>query len=270
MWAASLDLKDAYLHIPIAPASQRFLAFEYRGESLKFTTLPFGLSTSPRVFTRVAGAVVAELRRRGVLLFAYLDDWLVLGDSLEQAEARVRATITLLQQTGWVINWDKSHPTPTQALVYLGALLDLERGRAFPSQERCSSLKGALTQLLADPWSRGVLRSQALCLAPRTLCASSFQRRVAPRSRPSHGNSGKNGFFQSWFNVPKDGPTLWCRSNRILSFGGTTFRGRVPSRVQPVCMSGIGGILNAYPTPSTDEIANIWNTAHCPREGNPF
>ena len=30
MWAASPDLKDAYLHIPIAPASQRFLAFEYR------------------------------------------------------------------------------------------------------------------------------------------------------------------------------------------------------------------------------------------------
>ena len=121
-----------------------------RGE-LQITTLLFGLSTSPRVFIRVAGAVVAELRRHVVPLFVYLD--LVLGDSLKQAEASVGATITLLQQIGWVINWEKSHPTPTQALVYLGALLDLERGRAFPSQERCSSLKGAITQLLADPWS---------------------------------------------------------------------------------------------------------------------
>ena len=153
MWAASLDLKDAYLHIPIAPASQRFLAFEYRGETFKFTALPFGLSTSPRVFTRVAGAVVAELRRRGVTLFAYLDDWLVLGESEEQARGNVRETITLLQHLGWVINWEKSHPTPSRSLQYLGARLDLAAGRAYPSQERVRSLQEAIQSLLAAPWN---------------------------------------------------------------------------------------------------------------------
>ena len=153
MWAASLDLKDAYLHIPMASASQRFLAFEYQGETFKFTSLPFGLSTSPRVFTRVAGAVVAELRRRGVLLFAYLDDWLILGDSEAQARANVEATITLLTQTGWVINWEKSRPSPAQSLIYLGARLDLAVGRAFPSAERITALKQALDALLLAPRS---------------------------------------------------------------------------------------------------------------------
>ena len=153
MWAASLDLKDAYLHIPIAPASQRFLAYEYQGETYKFTALPFGLSTSPRVFTRVAGAVVAELRRRGVLLFAYLDDWLVLGDSKAQSWTNVGATITLLMRTGWVINWEKSRPTPAQSLIYLGARLDLAQGRAFPSPERIAALHLALDGLLRAPRS---------------------------------------------------------------------------------------------------------------------
>lgn len=35
---------------------------------------PFRLFTSPQVFTWVARVVVADLRRRGILLFAYLDD----------------------------------------------------------------------------------------------------------------------------------------------------------------------------------------------------
>ena len=153
MWAASLDLKDAYLHIPIAPAYQRFLAFEYQGKAFKFKALPFGLSTSPRVFTRVAGAVVAELRRRGVLLFAYLDDWLVLGDSEAQARNNVGATITLLEQAGWVINWEKSRPTPSQSLLYLGARLDLAQGRAFPSAERIAALRDAVAGLMQAPQS---------------------------------------------------------------------------------------------------------------------
>ena len=131
MWAASLDLKDAYLHIPIAPASQRFLAFEYRGESFKFTALPFGLSTSLRVFTRVAGAVVAELRRCGILPFAYLDDWLVLWDSLEQAERQRQScdhpspTDRLGDQLGKVA----SHPYPGTGLSR--GTVGLREGESF-------------------------------------------------------------------------------------------------------------------------------------------
>ncbi|PIK38801.1 hypothetical protein BSL78_24356 [Apostichopus japonicus] len=34
LWAASVDLQDAYLHIPIHPRHQRYLAFQYAGRSL--------------------------------------------------------------------------------------------------------------------------------------------------------------------------------------------------------------------------------------------
>ena len=40
LWAASLDLRDAYLHIPIAKADQRFLAFRYRDRSFLFIHVP--------------------------------------------------------------------------------------------------------------------------------------------------------------------------------------------------------------------------------------
>ncbi|XP_071823040.1 uncharacterized protein [Apostichopus japonicus] len=49
MWASSVDLKHAYLHIPIRSEDQRFLAFRYKAIDYRFTSLPFGLSTAPRV-----------------------------------------------------------------------------------------------------------------------------------------------------------------------------------------------------------------------------
>ena len=51
-WLTSLDLKDAYFHIGIDPADRRYLRFCHNGTAWQFTVLPFGLSTSPRVFTK--------------------------------------------------------------------------------------------------------------------------------------------------------------------------------------------------------------------------
>ena len=52
-WAASIDLSDAYYHIPIRPKFRRFLTFCHRGTLWQFRALPFGLSTAPWIFTRV-------------------------------------------------------------------------------------------------------------------------------------------------------------------------------------------------------------------------
>ncbi|KAJ1160280.1 hypothetical protein NDU88_000782, partial [Pleurodeles waltl] len=43
-WLACLDLKDAYLTIPIFPPHRHFLQFVWRQQTYEFTTLTFGLS----------------------------------------------------------------------------------------------------------------------------------------------------------------------------------------------------------------------------------
>jgi hypothetical protein len=43
-WAASIDLKDAYFHVPIAMAARKYLRFGWRGLLFQFCVLPFGLS----------------------------------------------------------------------------------------------------------------------------------------------------------------------------------------------------------------------------------
>ena len=47
-WLASIDLSDAYLHIPIHPHSRKYLRFCHRSQVFQFTSLPFGLATAPR------------------------------------------------------------------------------------------------------------------------------------------------------------------------------------------------------------------------------
>ena len=68
-WVAALDLKDAYLHIPIFPPHRKFLRFCIENQHFQFKAMPFGLATAPRVFTKVMAAVGGYLRMKGSTYF---------------------------------------------------------------------------------------------------------------------------------------------------------------------------------------------------------
>ena len=82
-WMVSLDLKDAYLQVPMHPDSRKSLRFMVGGKVYQFKAFCFGLSTAPQVFTRVMTPVSAILHRMGVRLRQYLDDWLLQASSRE-------------------------------------------------------------------------------------------------------------------------------------------------------------------------------------------
>ncbi len=61
----SLDLKDAYLHVPIHPSHWRYFWFALRNAEGALTVyqwkvLPFGLASAPRVFTKILAPVAAH------------------------------------------------------------------------------------------------------------------------------------------------------------------------------------------------------------------
>ena len=65
-WFTSLDLKDAYFHVPIDRDHWPFLRFAFQGQAYQFRVLPFGLSLSPRVFTRVVATALSPLQAQVV------------------------------------------------------------------------------------------------------------------------------------------------------------------------------------------------------------
>ncbi|KAF7239825.1 Ran-binding protein 17 [Varanus komodoensis] len=134
-WSASLDLKDAYFHISIHPRHRCFLRFAVASEIYEFKVLPFGLATAPRVFTKCMAPVCAHLRLRGIRIYLYLDDWLLVSKTKEGFSSAVDATCALLQDLGLCINQQKSSLLPTQTINFIGTWLDSTVTRVFLPQD---------------------------------------------------------------------------------------------------------------------------------------
>ena len=148
-WAVSIDLKDAYRHVPIHPQSRLFLGFKYQNRNFIYKVLPFGLKDSPWVFSRVVASVIGHLRRLGVRIFYYLDDWLLVAESLVLLESHLQTTLELSQKLGFIINWKKSMLTPQRMPTYLGASLDIPRLIVRPVERRVVALQSLIQRLIA-------------------------------------------------------------------------------------------------------------------------
>ena len=126
-WMASIDLKDAYLSVKIWEDHQKYLQFQWQGSTYEFCCLPFGLSSAPRVFTKLMKPVLVRLRHHGVHLIMCLDDMLLVIQSREELGRQLIQIMLLLESLGFVINKQKSQLLPTQTIQYLGFLWTLGR-----------------------------------------------------------------------------------------------------------------------------------------------
>ncbi|XDV52760.1 hypothetical protein PO909_021427 [Leuciscus waleckii] len=99
-WFAAIDLKDAYFHVPILPRHRPFLHFAFEGRAYQYKVLPFGLSLSPCVFTRVTEGALVPMREQCVRILNYLDDWLILAHSREQLYEHRDLVLRHLSQLG--------------------------------------------------------------------------------------------------------------------------------------------------------------------------
>ena len=124
-YLASIDLQDAYYSIPVDPNSRKYLRFMWQGERWQFAALPNGLSTAPRLFTKLLKPVFAELRQAGHTVIGYLDDTIIIGETKEKLKESVSATTKILSELGFLIHTKKSVLIPTRELAFLASFLTL-------------------------------------------------------------------------------------------------------------------------------------------------
>ncbi|KAI2659532.1 ORF V: Enzymatic polyprotein [Labeo rohita] len=139
-WFVAIDLKDAYFHVSILPRHRPFLRFAFEGRAYQYKVLPFGLSLSPRVFTKVAEAALSPLREMGIRILNYLDDWLILAHSWDLVCVHRDMVLNHLAQLGLRVNWEKSKLSPAQRISFLGVELDSVSTSARLSPERAQSV----------------------------------------------------------------------------------------------------------------------------------
>ncbi len=149
-WFCSLDLKDAYFHIQIAPHHRRFLRFAFEGVAYQYTVLPFGLSLAPRTFTKCMDAALSPLRQMGIRILNYLDDWLILAQSEVELLSHRTLILSHLERLGLRVNFAKSALSPSQGVSFLGTVLDSALMRAVIAPERALAIQKLAATFKSD------------------------------------------------------------------------------------------------------------------------
>lgn len=151
---ATIDLSDAYCHVPIKDHHRRFLAFRFDGITYCWNCLPFGLASAPQAFSQLTNWVASILRSRGVRILVYLDDFLIAARSAAELQVHVRYAYDLLFRLGWQINVRKSQPIPSQIRLFLGLIWDTVNQRVFlPQDKRKRILAQIMPLLIRRQWS---------------------------------------------------------------------------------------------------------------------
>ena len=112
---STIDLKNAYLQIPVEEVSQKYLVINTHKGLFRYKRLPFGLSSSPAIFQRFIANMLKGLDGVG----AYLDDIIINGESEEQHDLRFLRVLEILKEHNVQINKKKSAVKVT-SLEYLG------------------------------------------------------------------------------------------------------------------------------------------------------
>lgn len=147
-YMASLDLKHAYYTIPVAVEHRKFLKFIWGRQLYEFNSLPMGLSSSPRIFTKVMKPVLATLRQMGHTNSGYIDDFYLQGADFLECCNNVKDTVDLFLRLGFFIHPDKCVLTPTQEITFLGFVLNSKSMIVQLSDKKKEKLKLLCTQAL--------------------------------------------------------------------------------------------------------------------------
>ena len=132
------DFHKAYWGIRLHPDHRKYCRFMWKGRKFELLTLSFGISIAPFLFDSVMNVAIRELRRRGLRLVYYLDDWLVLHQNPAQCASHAQEAVDLFVSLGFVLHPGKTGRTPSQHFQFLGIEFDtvLNRMRIPRSKER--------------------------------------------------------------------------------------------------------------------------------------
>jgi hypothetical protein len=148
-WMCTVDLSDAFFHVPLHPEHQRFFQFRWDGLLYQYLCCPFGWSRSPQWFQAFTSHIAKICRSKyQIRLIVYLDDFLVLGKSKQEAEKNTQILLCLLQHFGFSPNWTKSKLLATQQREFLGTVIDSQLMALSVPQEKLSKYRRAARRLL--------------------------------------------------------------------------------------------------------------------------
>ena len=123
-WFSKLDLSNCFLSFPLHPSVWPHFIFRFEGQLYQFTSMPFGLSSAPRICTELLSVVAFRLTLEATERnLRFLDDFLLIDQDVVSARASLATAQAVIDAFGLVVNPAKTEG-PAQRLAFLGILLD--------------------------------------------------------------------------------------------------------------------------------------------------
>ena len=149
----SIDLKDAYLMFSMHEETVDYLCFDWDGIRYYYQCMPFGLTSAPRIFTKVLKVVLVFLRSRSIKASAWFDDIIIAANSISLILENLYFTKLLLKSLGFIINEQKSSLSPSQKMCHLGYIWDTVSYTLSVPEEKVIALKQKCIYALEHPVS---------------------------------------------------------------------------------------------------------------------
>ena len=147
----SIDLSDAFHHIPIHTRFQKYLAFTHEGKLFFFQAMPFGINIGPRIFSLIATEAVKYLHNLGISASVYIDDWLLWNKSPGALTLQTLTTVNFLQRLGFTLNLKKSLLEPSPTITYLGISWSGTNHTLLPSSKALEKVRAMALEFLQLP-----------------------------------------------------------------------------------------------------------------------
>lgn len=79
-----IDFRHAYFSVCVIPEDRKWLRFIWKNDHYQFSSLPQGLSSSPRIFTKLLKPALTHLRTLDMLVSCYIADCIFITSSKEE------------------------------------------------------------------------------------------------------------------------------------------------------------------------------------------
>lgn len=278
-WMEHADLSDGFHHLSICAQHRKYVCFEWRGVIYRWVALAFGLACSPYFFGKTVRPCVLHMRKMGLRLSSYVDDFIWLNAVETECARDSKKFREVMTALGWSINEKKSSSAPSQVVQHLGLIIDttgdvpmfkvpydkLKRIRQLAKRVLKEGRAGRLVL-------RELARFAGLCLsvARAVLPARLLLRAIYAMVREARADcaSGKAGWARriKLSAAALDEAEWWCEA--LAGWNGRSVRPRPHTVVltTDASESGFGATLEMDGT--SERMAGMWTESEAAHSSN--
>ena len=103
LYFCQMDLLKGYWQCEIAESDRHKTAFTWKGQTLQYTRLAFGLTSAGAIFSRCVSKALAEVETKRNIV-SYIDDVLVYGKTIEEFTEALGQLFSALKKYGLKLN----------------------------------------------------------------------------------------------------------------------------------------------------------------------